>query len=238
METVLFIIHMIGIISFSAAGAMVAVDNETDTFGVVFLSVITCFGGGLIRDIIAGQQIGRTLPVVLTDMNLELIVCILTALAVFLIATVFKRQYVEEEERVNQINNILDALGIGVFTAAGTEAYLEVTPLVAITMGVISSCGGSLTRDVILGKIPHVLRKHIYVLALIAGSVSYYVTAKLILPSSSLSNIVATVVCVIVIFVIRMLATHFKWNMPKAIDFAKLRSQTDESENKEKTVHK
>ena len=59
METVLEIIHFIGIISFSAAGAMVAIDSEADWFGVTFLSVITCFGGGLIRDIIAGQAIDR-----------------------------------------------------------------------------------------------------------------------------------------------------------------------------------
>ena len=50
MDTILFIIHLIGIISFSAAGALIAIDKETDFFGVIFLSVITCFGGGLIRN--------------------------------------------------------------------------------------------------------------------------------------------------------------------------------------------
>lgn len=228
MEVVLDLIHIIGIISFSAAGAMVAVDNETDTFGVVFLSIITCFGGGLLRDIIAGQAIGRPLPVVLTDMNLELIVCIFTALAVFFLAKIFQRKYVEEEEAVNRINNILDALGIGVFTAAGTEAYLVLGPLVAIVMGVISSVGGSMTRDVILGHIPQVLRKRIYVLALLAGSVSYYVTSQYVIPDSDARSVIATVVCVVIVFAIRMCATYFKWNMPKAIDFAKLRAESEE----------
>lgn len=236
METVLFVIHIVGIISFSAAGAMVAIDNETDTFGVVFLSIITCFGGGLLRDIIAGQAIGRNLPVVLTEMNLELIVCILTALTVFFIAKIFKRRYVEEEESVNRINNILDALGIGVFAAAGTQSYMVLGPLVAITMGVISSVGGSMTRDVILGGVPYVLKKRIYVLAILAGSIGYYTTASYILPNTPTSNVISTVVCVVIVFAIRMLATHFKWNMPKAIDFAALR-ETD-AENEEKTVHK
>lgn len=234
MDTLIFVIHMLGIVSFSAAGAMVAVDHETDTFGVVFLSIITCFGGGLLRDIIAGQAIGRMLPVVLTDMNLELIVCILTALTVFCIASAFKRKYVEEEETVNRINNILDALGIGVFTAAGTGTYMSLGPLVAITMGVVSSVGGSMTRDVILGVVPQVLRKRIYVLALIAGSVVYYVITEHVLASYSAANVVATVSCTAVVFVIRMCATKFKWNMPKAIDFAKLRSEFSPEEDEEK----
>ena len=234
MDTLIFVIHMLGIVSFSAAGAMVAVDHETDTFGVVFLSIITCFGGGLLRDIIAGQAIGRMLPVVLTDMNLELIVCILTALTVFCIASAFKRKYVEEEETVNRINNILDALGIGVFTAAGTGAYMSLGPLVAITMGVVSSVGGSMTRDVILGVVPQVLRKRIYVLALIAGSVVYYVISKHALASYPAADVVATVSCTAVIFVIRMCATKFKWNMPKAIDFESFRAEVSSEEDGDK----
>lgn len=237
METFVFIIHILGIVSFSAAGAMVAIDHETDAFGVLFLSVITCFGGGLLRDIIAGQTIGRELPMVLTSMNLELIVCILTALTVFIIAKIFKRKYVEEEDRVNKINNILDALGIGVFTAAGTEAYMELGPLVAIVMGVISSVGGSMTRDVILRQVPYVLKKRIYVVALIAGAVVYYVTAKYIMPGVTATGFVATIACSVVIFSIRMLATHYKWNMPVAIRFEELRSESEEK-NEQTQIHK
>ena len=108
MELVLDIINFVGIISFSAAGAMVAIDKETDFFGVIFLSIITCFGGGMIRDMIAGQTIGREIPVVFTDMKMEIIVCILTALAVFFIAMILKEKYVREEATVEKINNILE----------------------------------------------------------------------------------------------------------------------------------
>ena len=52
MELVLDIINIVGIISFAAAGAMIAIDKETDLFGVIFLSLITCFGGGMLRDVI------------------------------------------------------------------------------------------------------------------------------------------------------------------------------------------
>ena len=114
METLLLIINFIGIVSFAAAGAMIAIDHETDFFGVVFLSVITCFGGGMLRDVIVGQSIGRRIPAFFTDMNLEIVFCIVTAIAVFVVAAVFKKQYVEKESAVDRINNVLDALGIGV----------------------------------------------------------------------------------------------------------------------------
>lgn len=232
METVLEIINIIGIISFSAAGAMVAIDKETDLFGVIFLSLVTCFGGGMLRDIIAGDSIGRELPVVFTDMKMEIIVCVCTAFVVFWLAFIFKEKYVKEEESVEKINNILDALGIGVFSSAGTAAYMTLGPGVAIMMGLISSIGGSLTRDIILNDIPFILRKRIYALACLAGSTTYYLVAGVVMKDMLSANVVATLCCTAVIFIIRMCATYFKWNMPKAIDFTKIKSKAEAEENK------
>lgn len=223
---------MVAIVSFSAAGAMVAIDKETDVFGVVFLSVITCFGGGLLRDVIAGHAIGRMLPIVFT-LYIELAISVGTAIAVFIIASVFKRHYVKHEERVVAINNVLDALGIGVFTALGCSAYIPLGPLVAIIMGMITSIGGSITRDVILRDIPSILRKHIYALATLAGAAVYYLVAVVIIPGAAYTDVVATVICAAVIFVIRMCATAFKWNMPRAIDFSKIRAESEASEEEE-----
>ena len=89
LETVIVII---GIVSFAAAGAMVAIDKETDAFGVVFLSLITCFGGGLLRDCIFSDE----LPIFFT-LYLEISIAVATAITVFVIATVQKRWYVREE---------------------------------------------------------------------------------------------------------------------------------------------
>ena len=233
METVLEIINIIGIISFAAAGAMISIDAEADLFGVIFLSLITCFGGGLLRDIIAGQTIGRELPLLFTDMNTEIIVCICTATLVFLLAFIFKKKYVEEERTVDRINNVLDALGLGIFASAGVGAYFAGGPLVAITMGVLSSVGGSVTRDVILGDIPPILRKHVYALASTAGSAAYYLTAMLIDPANESRDVIATLACTAVIFSIRMLATVFRWDLPKAIDFSKIRYDNDSSDERD-----
>ena len=118
METVLYIIELIGVISFSAAGAMIAIDKETDMLGVLILSLVTCFGGGLTRDVILTDR----LPA-LFSMHVELIICVSTSFLIFLSAAMFKREYVAEEETVNKINNVLDALGIGIFAAASFALY-------------------------------------------------------------------------------------------------------------------
>ena len=220
MEILLEIINYIGIISFAAAGAMVAIDKETDLFGVVFLSLTTCFGGGLIRDVIAGQKIGREIPYVFEHMQMEIIVCILTAILVFFVAMALKERYVKEETTVEKINNVLDALGIGVFSAAGAAAYMSLGFFGATVMGMISSIGGSLLRDVILGTIPTILRKRIYALACLAGSAVYYIIAEYLMKGMQYADVVSTLVCILVIFTIRMCATVFCWNMPKAIDFS------------------
>ena len=227
MDILLLIIEIIGVISFSAAGAMVAISKETDLFGVVFLSVITCFGGGLLRDTIASEN----LPIFFTDMGMHIIVCIFVALAVFFIAKRFKRQYVENETKVEKINNVLDALGLGVFAAAGTGMYIEEGALVALIFGMLSSIGGSILRDTMLREIPFVLRKRVYAVATLTGAGVYYLIDRVVMDPSETSKVIATLTCMTVIFVIRMCATHFRWNMPKAIVFSEMAEQSADEDN-------
>ena len=233
METVISILEIIGIISFSAAGAMVAIDKETDVFGVVFLSIITCFGGGIVRDILVGAAIDRPVPWVLSgadDANLYLIISFVTSVIVFLVAAVFKKRYVKEEQLVMSVNNVLDAIGIGVFAAMGTSACVELGAFVAIMMGMVSSVFGGLTRDIILRDIPFVLRKYIYAVATIIGSAFYYLTVKVIMPQSDLKVAVAAFGCTFIVFVIRVVSTALKLNFPKAIKFSEMRSSENDEE--------
>lgn len=230
MEQLLFVINIIGFISFSAAGAMIAIDKETDLFGVVFLALTTCFGGGILRDV----MMGRDLPLFFTSLKMEIIVCVLTALAVFLIASIFKEKYVREEAAVEKINNVLDALGLGVFASVGASIYIDRGPFVAITMGLISSVGGSMIRDTLLCDIPFVLRKRVYAVACILGSATYYVVSQIFMKGSASADVVATLCCMAVIFTIRMCATIFRWNMPKAIIFDKIKLPENDETHKEK----
>ena len=210
---------------------MIAIDKETDCFGVLLLSLITCFGGGVLRDV----MVGTGLPAFFSgSLIMEIIVCIITASVVFLLASFFKEHYVKEEATVDKINNVLDALGLGVFASVGTERYIFLGPFVAIAMGLISSVGGSMIRDITLNEIPRVLRKRVYAVACIIGSTVYYVISELLMKNDESGKVIATICCMVVIFTIRMCATIFRWHIPKAIDFSKMKSEEEEKQE----VHK
>ncbi len=215
MSTVLTVIEIIGVLSFSISGALMAIDKENDFLGVVFLAIITSFGGGMLRDIF----IGNTPPVFFKLFHL-IIVSVITSTLVFLIATVFKKQYVKNEKLVQAINNYLDAAGLGVFVISGARICMEAgfeNPFLIIVMGMLSGTGGSMTRDIIMREVPALLRKHIYLMAALAGATIYYFLVRF-----GVSDVFAVPIGAVSIVIIRILATVFKWNMPKAIDFKSL----------------
>ena len=218
MTTALMVIEIIGVISFAVAGAIEAINKETDLFGVIFLSLTTSFGGGIIRDVIIGNHV----PVFFTS-YLFVSLCILTSLCVFIIAAVFKNKFIENEELIEKINNVFDAIGIGAFAVSGTKIAISCGCdefLVAVLMGMISCVGGSMIRDFCLREIPFILTKKVYAVAALSGGACYWTMMHL-----EMNEIAAMVVSVLLVFVIRMLATIFNWNIPKAIDFSKLKSE-------------
>lgn len=225
MDIFLDILNIIGVVSFAAAGAMVAIDKEADIFGVLFLSVITCFGGGILRDIMISDGLPRFFSYLWPDVT----VCLLTALAVFVAAKTLKEKYVRNEDAVNNINNVLDAIGLGIFASGGTEICISlgISPFASVIMGMLSAVGGGMLRDVILRDIPFILRERVYAVAALGGSVVYYVASEF-LASSASREVISTLLCLSFIFVIRMCATHFKWTLPKAIIYSEIEDATED----------
>ncbi len=222
MEIFFAVLEYAGIIAFAVTGAMIAVDNEADLVGVVVLALVTSFGGGIMRDLF----LGHTPPRFFTDYGAEISVAIMSALAVFVFARIFSKSFIEKEKRISSIVNIFDALGLGIFSVYSVNLAFEAgqnAPLVAISMGIVASVGGGLIRDIITGDVPFILKKHIYLLAALAGAFAYYALVVWV----DASIYFATGIGVLLTFVLRMLATVFKWNLPRAIDFARLRATRD-----------
>ncbi len=203
-------LELVGTVSFAVSGATVAIAKKTDLFGVVFLGSITALGGGITRDIL----LGHFPPRAFTN-ALYVSVAAISSVAVFVLVRVFKDKYVVHEQVFEHINNVFDALGLGIFTVTGINAALssstQSNAFFAIFLGVTTGVGGGVLRDLLSGSVPSVLKKHIYALASIAGGCVYY-----ILVASGVYQTIAAAVCVLIVFVIRILATVFKWNLPKA----------------------
>ena len=103
---------------------------------------------------------------------------------------------------------------LGRFPPAMFSNYVYVTVSIgflAVFMGMTTAIGGGVLRDLLLREIPFVLKKRIYAIAAICGALAYYIGWRLALPET-----VSLLAGVGVTFVLRLLATAFKWNLPKA----------------------
>lgn len=215
MELFANIIEIIGVIAFSISGAMVAIRRKTDLFGVILLAIITAHGGGLTRDVIFSFS-----PPAIFSMKSYILICIIVAVIVFLFARKFSHTYLENELRIEHINDIFDALGLGVFAVIGVTVALEQghsgDALICITCGLLTGICGGMLRDVLTNNTPFVLVKRIYAIAALAGASVYYIL-HIYGGAIHISEELAIVIGVLVTFILRILAMTFKWNMPIAI---------------------
>ena len=74
--------------------------------------------------------------------------------------------------RIRRTVLVLDAAGLGLFTATGTLLALKagVPAVGACILGMLTGIGGGLARDILTGEIPVVLRQEVYALAALLGA--------------------------------------------------------------------
>lgn len=209
--TFFLICEWLGTAAFAVSGAMVAVDTGMDLFGVIFLAMITALGGGTLRDMI----IGHFPPRMFTNYQ-YLLLAVFCAVTVFLLADIYKDRYVKSEHGIERVNNVFDAIGLGVFAVSGARIGMEAgfmdNAFLVTFLGMTTAVGGGMIRDVLLQRIPFVLNKRVYAVAAIAGALTYWVIEYVFL-----TPVLAYAVGWLVTVTLRLLATIYKWNLPRAI---------------------
>lgn len=206
MGILIFVFEIIGTVAFAVSGAMTGLKNKMDIFGVMILGVVTAVGGGVIRDLILGIT-----PPGMFGKPVYAVVAMVTAVITFL-PTV--RRLLTKNQRVHDfVLLILDSLGLGVFTVVGIQTAYRVSSgygaFLIVFVGVITGVGGGVLRDVLAGERPYIFVKHIYASASIAGAIACVLLW-------SVNSTAAVVVGAVLVFVIRLLAAHFRWSLPKA----------------------
>lgn len=211
-EIVFTSLEFIGTVSFAVSGAMAALEKRVDLFGVVFLGITTALAGGILRDVI----IGKVPPSAFADSR-YMVVAGITAALVFLIAFLAKDYYKNNVDTVNAVNNVFDAAGLGVFTITGAKVAIYTgypeNGFFVVFLGMVTGIGGGVLRDLMIGEIPLVLRKRVYAVASILGGIVYYQMFH-----HQFNDAAAIFAGVGMTFGTRMLATIFKWNLPKAFE--------------------
>ena len=209
--TVFFIVEIIGTVAFACSGAMVAIKKNLDLLGIVVLGVTTAVGGGMIRDILIGIH-----PPALFTNPVYVMAAFVAVLCLFLIIKC-RRITIEALSSLwyERVMNILDAVGLGAFTVVGIDTAITAGfgeyNFLMIFLGVITGVGGGVLRDIMAGETPAVLRRHVYACASLAGAVSYVLLQKVLESEWDLILSASLVV------VIRVLARHYNWNLPRAL---------------------
>ena len=206
------VLEVAGTISFAISGAMAALEKRVDLFGVIFLGATTALAGGIIRDVL----IGKTPPSAFSNYRYMAIAAV-TAAIVFLIAWLSKEHYEHYVDVVSAVNNIFDAAGLGAFTITGAKVamgmgYMD-NGFFVVFLAMVTGIGGGVLRDLMIGEIPFVLRKRIYAVASILGGIVYYQLVRY-----RADDMAAAFIGIGIVFGLRMLATIFKWNLPKAYE--------------------
>ena len=207
IETLLMITTIIGTVAFSVSGALVAIENKLDLFGVIILGTVTAGGGGVLRDVMMHQNI------LMFEDPWSFYLSLLTGLLVF-IAMYFLQNLKWENSKIYKIFfNITDSIGLGTFVVLGANVAVSngVQSFVAITFyAVLTAVGGGLIRDLSVMKIPVIFRKHIYAVASIIGAVYFYLITIADCPYT-----IAVITTVLIVVIIRYLAFRFEWSLPR-----------------------
>ena len=212
METIslFFLIEAIGTIAFASSGAMTAIRKRLDLLGVIILGETTAVGGGMLRDILLGR-----VPPSLFINPIYVIMAFVTVLVLFLIIRfnqhILTGPYIVIYER---IMNIFDAVGLAAFTVTGSDTAMMAGygdyRFLSIFLGVLTGVGGGVLRDIMAGQTPYILKKHVYACASLAGALFY------VYLSDFLGESISMVAAAFLVVLIRLLATRYCWDLPKA----------------------
>ncbi|MDO5135648.1 MAG: TRIC cation channel family protein [Eubacteriales bacterium] len=204
-----FVMEMVGTVAFAASGAMVGAGRGMDVFGICVLGVVTAVGGGVIRDLILG-----VVPPGVFQNPVYALVAVVTSCAVF--GVLYRKKRVPDgggKGLYDRIMLVMDSVGLGIFTVVGVntgirQGYLDNTFLL-IFVGTVTGVGGGILRDMMAGVPPYIFVRHVYACASIAGAV-VCVYASRILGGSA-----AMLISCGVVLLIRYLAAHYRWNLPR-----------------------
>lgn len=188
---------LIGAFVFALSGAEASKQSNLDVFGLIFVAFLTACGGGIIRDVCIDVT-----PIGLSHWP-YLALTIIASLTVI----AFHRYII----KLNYPTLLFDAVGLSMFTVAGTQKtlFLGFGYDTALILGTLSAIGGGMIRDIMLGKIPVVLRKEIYGTAALIGS-AIVILVHHFEGSAALGAWLGLIVC----FGIRYFSLRNKWNLP------------------------
>ena len=190
------VFSIIGTLAFAISGAITAMEEEYDLFGVYILGIVTAFGGGAIRNLLIG------LPVTTLwgqDMMFQIAI---VAITLFFL---FPHRLIQHWHRWG---NFTDAIGLSAFAIQGAlyAVKLDMPISAVIVAAVLTGSGGGIVRDLLAGRKPLVLRDEIYGV--------WAASAGLMIGVGVFSGDIFLYVLFVAITALRVLSYTRKWRLP------------------------
>ncbi|WP_243291842.1 trimeric intracellular cation channel family protein [Bacillus sp. FJAT-47783] len=190
------VFNIIGTIAFAISGAIIAMEEEYDIFGVYILGTVTAFGGGAIRNLLIGVPVSA-----FWEQGMLFHIALASMTIVFLFPNHSLRHW-----RI--WGNFTDAIGLSAFAIQGALYAVEMNHPIsaAIVAAVLTGTGGGIVRDLLAQRKPLVLREEIYaVWAVLAGLAIGF---KIAHTPHELYALFAIIV------ILRILSYTFNWKLP------------------------
>lgn len=187
------------------SGATRAAEKRMDISGVMVLAIVNALGGGILRDVLL-QNRGIA---AFTHWQL---------LAIALVAAGVGFFFSSLGRRLERPFLYLDALSLGLFAIVGADkallAGLSIVP--AVLLGVVTSVGGGVIRDVLCNETPQVLKPGTLSGTAAALGSTLYV---LLVTWMHIVKPVALLVAVVMTVTLRILSVKRGWTAPEPVDY-------------------
>ena len=141
-------LELVGLFVFAISGAMLGVRKGFEVVGVTSLALVTALGGGVLRDLVLGDQP----PIAFRDVW-YFVVPLAAACVVFLAHGTIDRH-------LHRSVLVFDAIGLGLFSVTGAvkAVAFDTTAVGAVTLAVVSATGGGIIRDVLANDPPQIFQ--------------------------------------------------------------------------------
>jgi uncharacterized membrane protein YeiH len=197
--TILF--EIVGTLAFALSGLIEAARKKLDLVGMAMVSGLAAFGGGTLRDVLLDR---RPFFWFENDIWVWIIIVICLGSLMFM-----RSRHLEPTERAMQWP---DAIGLGAFTAGGTQLALSagVPAVISVIMGVLTATFGGVLRDIVVNEIPKAFSDHIPY-AVIAFTGGWVVVG---LGALNVEAFIAVAVGAVFTIALRVAALLFGWRLP------------------------
>lgn len=195
-------LDLAGVFFFAVSGSLLAARKQFDILGSLLLASLVSLGGGVIRDIIL-----NTVPAAFTNPAYLVPPVLATVLVYFLFSSV---------QRFTSLLVLFDAGGLALFCITGTLKALSlgVNPVAAVLLGVTTSVGGGLLRDITANEVPQLFNpRDLYALPAFTGAA----LTSLLWVSGTFNAVTACAVAAVV-FAFRVVAWRRSWYVPLAVN--------------------